>query len=357
VRSFWVRIAAVLVFGVILLGLSDYSAIRAAAHPNSPSYVMMVSMVVVSNIIGIVGAYVLRRHWYLGALIPILYFSGISTILQTPSFFWLDMKLPLSILATTQIAKRSQKFYADQQRLLGQLNGHVEEMYTGHKIVKAFGKEKDSIKAFDDINEELYRSAWKAQFMSGIIMPMMNFINNIGYVIVSVVGGIFVVKKRIELGDVQAFIQYSRQFSQPIVQTANIANILQSTVASAERVFELLDEPEEIPDGEDAKVIEFPKGEVRFENVKFGYKEDVTLIEDMNIDVRQGETIAIVGPTGAGKTTLVNLLMRFYEIGEGKITVYFAGQPGDQAGIPGCSEQFGYRGRKCGGQRGAVRPV
>ncbi len=201
------------------------------------------------------------------------------------------------------------------------MNGHVEEMFTGHQIVRAFGREGKSIDQFNKINEKLYHSAWRGQFNSGIIMPLMQFISNIGYVFVSVIGGILVTKKSIEIGDVQAFIQYSRQFTHPIMQAANIANIIQSTVASAERVFELLDELEEIPDKEDAKVIKDPKGEVKFENVKFGYKEDLVLIEKMNIDVKQGQTIAIVGPTGAGKTTLVNLLMRFYEINDGKITV------------------------------------
>lgn len=249
--------------------------------------------------------------------------------------------LPLSIIVTTTIAKRSQKYFAEQQKTIGELNGHVEEMYTGHKIVKAFGHEEKSVKEFNSINERLYNVGWKAQFISGIIMPLMNFINNIGYVLVCVVGGILVTKKKIEIGDIQAFIQYARQFGQPIVQTANIANILQSTIAAAERVFELLDEVEEIPDRENAKIVDFKnnqilernldnnstkvitpvKGEVKFKNVKFGYKENVTLIEDMNIDVKEGETIAIVGPTGAGKTTLINLLMRFYEIDDGKITI------------------------------------
>lgn len=229
--------------------------------------------------------------------------------------------LPLSIVTTMTIAKKSQKYFKDQQKILGNLNGHVEEMYTGHKIVKAFGHEETAKIEFNEINDNLYNVGWKAQFMSGIIMPLMGFINNIGYVIVCVVGGIFVTKKRIELGDIQAFIQYARQFGQPIVQTANIANILQSTVAAAERVFEVLDEVEELADKAAAESIEAPKGEVKFENVKFGYKEDQTLIEDMNIDVKSGQTIAIVGPTGAGKTTLVNLLMRFYEIQGGKITV------------------------------------
>jgi len=229
--------------------------------------------------------------------------------------------LPLSGIVTIAVAKKSQKYFADQQKILGELNGHVEEMYTGHKIVKVFGREKKSIDEFNEINEKLYHVGWKAQFMSGIIMPVLMFINNIGYVLVCVVGGIFVTKNRIEVGDIQAFIQYSRQFTQPIVQTANIANILQSTVAAAERVFEILDEVEELPDREEAVAIKEPKGEVKFDNVKFGYKETVTLMEDLSIDVKQGQTVAIVGPTGAGKTTLVNLLMRFYEIQGGKITV------------------------------------
>ncbi len=231
------------------------------------------------------------------------------------------LTLPLYIIVTKAVASRSQKYFAGQQKALGELNGHVEEMYTGHKIVKAFGYEGESIDKFNEINDKLYNAGWRAQFISGIIMPLMRFINNIGYVLVCVVGGIFVTQNRIAIGDVQAFIQYSRQFTQPIIQTANIANILQATVASAERVFELLDENEEIADSVDAKVLDFPKGEVEFQNVKFGYKEDVTVIDNMNINVKQGQTIAIVGPTGAGKTTLVNLLMRFYEIGDGKITV------------------------------------
>ena len=231
------------------------------------------------------------------------------------------LTLPLYILVTTSIAKHSQKHFAAQQKSLGELNGHVEEMYTGHVIVKAFGHEGKSIDTFNEINDRLYVAGWKAQFISGIIMPLMRFVSNLGYVIVSVVGGIFVTNGRITIGDIQAFIQYSRQFTMPIVQTANIANIIQSTVASAERVFELLDEVEELPDRADAKVISFPKGDVKFEDVDFSYKENEPLIEDMNIDVKQGNTIAIVGPTGAGKTTLVNLLMRFYEIKAGKITV------------------------------------
>ncbi|MEC0092418.1 ABC transporter ATP-binding protein [Paenibacillus macquariensis] len=229
--------------------------------------------------------------------------------------------LPLSVLVVKGVASRSQKYFKGQQKSLGDLNGHVEEMYTGHKIVKAFGREEQSMKDFDEINDKLYHSGWKAQFLSGLIMPLMSFVSNIGYVLVCVVGGIFVTNGRISIGDVQAFIQYTRQFSMPIAQTANIANVIQSTIASAERVFELLDEEEEIPELQNAKTIQYPQGAVQFEHVKFGYKEDAILIEDMNIDVSPGQTIAIVGPTGAGKTTLINLLMRFYELNDGAIKI------------------------------------
>lgn len=229
--------------------------------------------------------------------------------------------LPLSFVVTKAVAVRSQKYFAGQQKKLGELNGHVEEMYTGHLLVKAFGREGESIKRFNSINEELYDAGWKAQFISGIIMPLMMFINNIGYVLICVFGGILVTRGAIQIGDMQAFIQYSKQFTHPIAQTASIANILQSTVASAERVFELLDETEEIPDKAAATVIKLPRGEVRFKDVRFSYTEDIPLIENMNIDIATGQTVAIVGPTGAGKTTLVNLLMRFYDIGGGVITV------------------------------------
>ena len=229
--------------------------------------------------------------------------------------------LPLSFVVTRVIAPRSQKHFAEQWKHLGELNGHVEEMYTGHAIVKAFGHERKAMEKFDSVNAKLYEASWRAQFISGLLFPLMTFINNIGYVAVAVVGGILVTRRAIAIGDVQAFIQYSRQFTHPIAQTANIANILQSTVASAERVFELLDETEELPDAQDAVVLSSPKGEVRFEDVRFSYKEDAPLIEGLDIEVTQGSTIAIVGPTGAGKTTLVNLLMRFYEIQGGRITV------------------------------------
>ena len=231
------------------------------------------------------------------------------------------LTLPLSVFVTTFIAKRSQTYFAKQQQFLGELNGHVEEMYAGHKIVKAFGHEGQAIEKFTHLNDKLYNVGWKAQFVSGIIMPLMMCIGNIGYAFVSVVGGMMVMQRALQIGDVQAFIQYARQFTMPITQLANMANIIQSTIASAERIFELLDAQEEIPDAVEAKVIASPKGIVQFEHVKFGYKEDTTLIEDMNIDVNAGQTIAIVGPTGAGKTTLVNLLMRFYELNGGYITI------------------------------------
>jgi len=227
--------------------------------------------------------------------------------------------LPLATVVTMSVASRSQRYFAAQQKSLGELNGHVEEMYTGHKIVRAYGREQESIERFDQINAKLYDAGWKAQFISGIIFPLMTFVNNLGYVFVCVMGGIAVTKRTMELGDVQAFIQYARQFSHPIAQVANIANVIQSTVAAAERVFELLDETEELPDREGAKALQDPQGRVAFDHVKFSYKEDAPLIEDMTIEARPGQVVAIVGPTGAGKTTLVNLLMRFYEIGHGTI--------------------------------------
>lgn len=229
--------------------------------------------------------------------------------------------MPMYVVVTAFVAKRSQRYFAAQQRELGELNGHVEDMFTGHTIVKAFGHEARSIDRFNDINERLYEAGWKAQFVSGVIMPLMNFVSNLGYVIIAVVGGIFVIQGRITIGDVQAFIQYSQQFTQPIIQTANIANIIQSTIASAERVFELLDENEEVADGASAISIESARGSVAIEHVDFSYNTESPLIRDLNIDVHEGQTIAIVGPTGAGKTTLVNLLMRFYDVNAGRITV------------------------------------
>ena len=229
--------------------------------------------------------------------------------------------LPLYVSATAFITKKSQKHFASQQKELGELSGHVEEMYAGHKIVKAFGQEREAIAKFDSVNDRLYEAGWKAQFISGIMFPLMNFISNIGYVLICVVGGIWMTQNRLRLGDIIAFIQYSRSFTYPIAQTANIANVIQSTMACAERVFEVLDEQEEIPDDNAAVVLEQPRGEVSFENVGFSYKSTEPLIANMNLALKRGDTIAIVGPTGAGKTTLVNLLMRFYEINSGNIKI------------------------------------
>ncbi|MFF2498729.1 ABC transporter ATP-binding protein [Peribacillus sp. NPDC058075] len=248
----------------------------------------------------------------LGIIIMMLSISPLLTLISIVS-------LPLSIFAIRPILKRSQKYFADQQRKLGQLNGHIEEMYTGHQVVKAFGHEKKASAQFTAVNEELYKAGSKAQFISGIIMPIMFFIGNLSYVLISVVGGILVTQRSISIGDIQAFITYSKQFTQPITQTANIANIIQSTVAAAERVFELLDEEEEMKEQTTAN-IKRAKGAVSFEHVDFGYGEEM-VIEDMNIDVLPGQTVAIVGPTGAGKTTMINLLMRFYELNGGKITI------------------------------------
>lgn len=247
-----------------------------------------------------------------GILIMMLTISPLLTLISLVS-------LPVSIFAIRPILKRSQKYFADQQRTLGQLNGHVEEMYTGHSVVKAFGHERKAVEQFDAVNEELYEAGRKAQFISGIIMPMMMFIGNISYVLISIVGGILVTQRAISIGDIQAFITYTRQFTQPITQTANIANIVQSTVAAAERVFELLDEEEETKEVTTHRLTQ-AEGAVAFEHVDFGYGTDL-LIEDMNIDVAPGQTVAIVGPTGAGKTTMINLLMRFYELNGGTIRI------------------------------------
>lgn len=228
--------------------------------------------------------------------------------------------LPLSVFITSLIAKKSQKHFKDQQKTLGMLNGHIEEMYTGHKVVKAFNYEGKSQQEFDRLNEKLYYSSSMAQFISGTIMPLMTFVGNLGYVIVAAVGSIFVSGGTLTLGSIQAFIQYSRNFSQPIIQIANIANVIQSTIASAERVFEVLDEEEEIPESSNLEIHKV-NGRVTFEHVRFSYDSNKELIRDLNINVQSGQTVAIVGPTGAGKTTLVNLLMRFYDIQGGKITI------------------------------------
>jgi ATP-binding cassette, subfamily B, multidrug efflux pump len=249
-----------------------------------------------------------------GVIVMMLTISWVLTIV-------IVLTLPLSIVVIARIAKRSQKFFMKQQMALGALNGHVAEMYGGHPIVTAFGHEKKSIATFDALNESYYDGAWRAQFVSGIIWPTMMFIGNIGYVLVAVIGGVLVTRRSIAIGDVQAFIQYGRQFSMPITQLSGIANMIQLTIVSAERVFELLDEPEETPDAPDAPEIAAPRGAVQFEAVSFRYKDAVPLIDGMSLDIPPGGTIAIVGPTGAGKTTLVNLLMRFYDVDSGAIRV------------------------------------
>jgi len=241
----------------------------------------------------------------------------ISTLLS-----WISLAvIPVSLVITLLIARQSQKQFIRQWNSTGAVNAHVEEMFTGHNLVKAFNREKDVLERFRQQNEKLYESSFKAQFISGLIHPVINFVNNLNYVAIAVLGGVNVANGVISLGDVQAFIQYSRQFTQPIVQVASIMNVLQSTVASAERVFELLDEEEEVPDVDNPVVLEDVKGNVRFEHVYFSYDPNVPLIEDFNLDVPAGDMIAIVGPTGAGKTTLVNLLMRFYDVNSGRITI------------------------------------
>jgi ATP-binding cassette subfamily B multidrug efflux pump len=249
----------------------------------------------------------------LGYIYMMLTISGKLTLVTLAT-------LPLYILTTALIAQKSQRFYRSQQLHLGRLSSHAEEMYTGHSVVKAFGHEQESITTFESVNDELYQAGWKAQFMSGVMWPLMNFISNLGYVFIAVLGGVYVTRNLLNLGDITAFIQYSRSFSMPIIQTASIANVIQSTLACAERVFTVLDEPEEQPDASDAIVIAQPRGAIAFEHVDFSYRATEPLIRDMNLDVKQGDTVAIVGPTGAGKTTLVNLLMRFYDIQGGAIT-------------------------------------
>jgi ATP-binding cassette subfamily B protein len=229
--------------------------------------------------------------------------------------------IPASIMVAAKVGKRAQPQFIRQWSTTGKLNGHIEEMYTGHAVVKAFGRQQEAIDKFNEHNEKLYGASFKAQAISGIIQPVMMFIGNINYVLVAVVGGLRVASGAITLGDVQAFIQYSRQFSQPITQVASMANLLQSGIASAERVFQLLDEPEQSADPVTPPGTSPVRGAVAFENVSFRYLPDRPLIENLSLSANPGHTVAIVGPTGAGKTTLVNLLMRFYEVDEGRITL------------------------------------
>lgn len=231
------------------------------------------------------------------------------------------LTVPLSFVVTMFIARRSKPHFVGQWKWTGDLNSHVEEMFSGHELVRVYGHRDRSVEDFDVANESMYESSFRAQFISGIIQPALMFVSNLNYVAIAVFGGMQIASGSMSLGDVQAFIQYSRQFTMPITQIAGVANLLQSGAASAERVFQLLDEPEQEPDPSTPASIADPSGRISFENVRFRYLEDTPLIEDLSIDVVPGQTIAIVGPTGAGKTTLVNLLMRFYEVQEGRILI------------------------------------
>jgi ATP-binding cassette subfamily B protein len=249
-----------------------------------------------------------------GVLIMMLSINWILTL-------GIILTVPLSVVIVARIAKRSQKFFMGQQVALGALNGHVAEMYAGHVVVTAFGHADTSVATFDRLNMKYYDSAWKAQFVTGIMMPIMMFVGNLGYVFVAVVGSLLVTRGSITIGNVQAFLQYCRQFSMPIAQLSGIANQIQLTIVASERVFELMDEQEEMPDAPDAAVLGDAQGAVQFDHVSFRYKPEVPLIDDLSLDVAPGQTVAIVGPTGAGKTTLVNLLMRFYDVDEGAIRI------------------------------------
>lgn len=239
--------------------------------------------------------------------------------------------IPISLSLIMFILKKSQRYFYSQQKYLGLLNGHVEEMYSGHIVIKAFNKEKYAMDIFDNHNEKLYHSSWKSQFLSGLIMPIMFFISNLGYVAICIIGGHLVIMQKIAVGDIQAFLQYVRQFTQPLNQIANISNILQQTTAAAERVFDFLDEKEETPDKTSSLKITFENnsnnvqnqvfidGSVSFDHIKFGYSKNKIIIKDFSANIKPGQKVAIVGPTGAGKTTIVKLLMRFYDVLEGKI--------------------------------------
>ena len=250
----------------------------------------------------------------IGVLVMMLSISPLMTVIAI-------LILPLSMGLIGMIVKRSQRYFKEQQEYLGYVNGQVEEVYGGHNIVKAFNKEDDAIDEFDRDNDRLYRSAWKSQFLSGMMMPIMQFVGNLGYVAVVILGGYLAIKKTIEVGDIQSFIQYVRNFTQPIQQVAQVANMLQSTAAASERVFEFLGEPEEEAAPENPVVLKNPEGAVEFEHVHFGYNPEHTIIHDFSVKVEPGQKIAIVGPTGAGKTTMVKLLMRFYDVSGGSIKV------------------------------------
>ncbi|MEY8431441.1 ABC transporter ATP-binding protein [Lachnospiraceae bacterium 48-42] len=250
----------------------------------------------------------------IGVFIMMLSISPLMTVIAL-------LILPVAGGFISVIVKHSQKYFKDQQEYLGHVNGQVEEVYGGHNIVKAFNKEEDVIAAFDQDNDTLYNSAWKSQFLSGMMMPIMQFVGNLGYVAVVILGGYLAVKQTIEVGDIQSFTQYVRNFTQPIQQVAQVANMLQSTAAASERVFEFLEEPEEDQTVKDAVNVEGLLGSVEFDHVQFGYNPDHTIIHNFSAQVEPGQKIAIVGPTGAGKTTMVKLLMRFYDVNSGAIRV------------------------------------
>lgn len=250
----------------------------------------------------------------IGVLIMMLSISPLMTLVAL-------LILPISLGLISTIVKRSQRHFKNQQEYLGHVNGQVEEFYGGHNIVKAFNKEADVIKEFDETNEILYQSAWKSQFFSGMMMPIMQFVGNLGYVAVAILGGYLAIKKTIEVGDIQSFIQYVRNFTQPITQVAQVANMLQSTAAASERVFEFLEEEEEDQFAQNPVSVEGLEGNVEFDHVHFGYNADKIIINDFSAKVKQGQKIAIVGPTGAGKTTMIKLLMRFYDVNSGAILI------------------------------------
>jgi ATP-binding cassette subfamily B multidrug efflux pump len=231
------------------------------------------------------------------------------------------LTMPLSMVIIALVVRQSQKYFKQQQDFLGHINGHVEEMFGGHLVMKAFNGEARSIERFDGMNDTLFSSAWKSQFLSGLMFPIMNFVGNLAYVAIAILGGYLAVRKTITVGDIQAFIQYVRAFTQPLSQIANISNILQQTAAAAERVFEFLAEEEEIPEVDNPVQFDRVEGRVQFEDVQFGYSPDKMVIKSFSADVAPGQKIALVGPTGAGKTTMVKLLMRFYDVNEGTIRV------------------------------------
>jgi ATP-binding cassette, subfamily B, multidrug efflux pump len=257
----------------------------------------------------------------LNSLLTVVFVVGMMFYISPTLALIALVTIPLTMIVAGTVMKRSQKHFVSQWRRTGTLNSEIEEAFTGHSLVKVFGRQREVQASFEEENEALYESSFSAQFLSGLIMPIMMFIGNLNYVIVAVIGGLRVASGTMTLGDVQAFIQYSRQFAQPITQIASMINLLQSGVASAERVFELLDADEEIPDDHQPVMVEDPHGRVAFEHVSFRYDEDRPLIEDLSLKVEPGQTVAIVGPTGAGKTTLVNLIMRFYELDSGRITL------------------------------------